>query len=164
MRHAKAAHSDDWDDDINRPLDARGREEAPRTARLLAQLCPPADLALISAAQRTRETWELAAPHYGAREVVIDNNFYLIGGEMWLDTLGPIRGAETVFIIGHNPGLKELALDLMGQGSHDRQAQLSLSRGLPTSCAIVLELDGALEHNTARLTAFVQPPRGADDN
>jgi len=162
MRHAKAAHADNWDDDINRPLDPRGRDEAPRTARLLADLCPPADLALVSSAQRTRETWELVAPHYPAHATQIDDNYYLASGEMWLNTLVSAGDAETVLIIGHNPGLKELAYDLMSKGPHDTDARVSLSHGLPTSCALVLELDDAPARNTARLTAFVKPPRGAD--
>jgi phosphohistidine phosphatase len=159
LRHAKAVRPGAGLDDFDRALEPRGREAAPRAARLLADLGLAPDVALISAAERTRETWDLVAQDLPAREVVIDERLYLASEDVWLDQLIAHQDADTVLAIGHNPGLKDLAFALMGEGPHDARARERLEEGLPTSCAAVLGLDGAPRRGGARLVAFVAPER-----
>jgi phosphohistidine phosphatase len=59
LRHAKAAQPLPGQQDFDRPLTERGRNDAAWAGRILAGFKP--DLALVSAAQRTRETWDIAS-------------------------------------------------------------------------------------------------------
>lgn len=162
MRHAKAVRPDGVADDFQRALEPRGAAEAAAAARLLSDLCPPPDIALVSAARRTKETWAEVAPVFPAREALIEDDLYLASSAIWRARLAPLRDCETILLIGHNPGLKELAYDLMGPGPHDARARERLSDGLPTSCALVFGLSGMAEPGTGRLAAFVSPPRASD--
>jgi len=66
-RHAKAAANSDTGEDFDRPLAARGREDAVVGKALAAAGADP-QLVLVSSAKRTRETWALVAPRFSSRE------------------------------------------------------------------------------------------------
>lgn len=105
LRHAKAAHIPGLAD-RERPLTDRGRRDADRVARTLADLGVQPDLVLCSPSVRTRQTAELALP--GA-EVVYESEIY----EAYADELLALlrRGdpeARTLVLVGHNPGVHEL--------------------------------------------------------
>lgn len=163
MRHAKAVRPDVGLDDFDRRLEPRGREEAARTAWLLADLGVAPDVALVSPARRALDTWRLIAPVLPAPQVDIDDELYLADTPVLLARLAAHDTAETVILVAHNPGLKDVAYTLMGEGPHDVRARASLADGLPTSCAIVLGLDGGPTPGAARLAAFVAPPRESDE-
>ena len=162
LRHAKAVRPDQGLSDFDRPLDARGRDEAPRAGQLLADVAVTPDIALVSAALRTRQTWDLIADLVPARTVIVESDLYLADAETWLDHLSAHADAETVLGVGHNPGLKDAADVLMGPSGHDTRARASLAAGLPTSCAVILSLDGAPAPGVARLAAFLAPARESD--
>ena len=108
-RHAKS----DWDDpalsDHDRPLNARGRRDAPRVGAWLAGSGYRPGEALVSSARRTQETWErLAAALDRAPAPRTLPGLYHAGAA---DILQQLRGATvpTVIVIGHNPGIGEFA-------------------------------------------------------
>lgn len=159
FRHAKAVRPAPELADIDRVLEPRGRVEAARAAQLLADLGVAIDVALVSPAARTRQTWEVLADTLTAGEVVIEPRIYDADPETLIDLAAEQADADTVMIVGHNPGLKDAARLAMGGGPHDARALEALARGLPTSCALVLGLNGTPMPGAARLSAFVAPER-----
>jgi phosphohistidine phosphatase len=159
LRHAKAGPP--AAKDIERPLAPRGREAAPRMGRYLAeeQLFP--DVALVSSAARTRETWDLVRPHLGDDvETVIEPGIYEASPERLLDfarEVGP--SARSVLMIGHNPGFQDLARLLVGFG--DRYAFARMLEKFPTAALCVLDFDvddwSGIAPRGARLDRFVTP-------
>ncbi len=118
LRHTKSSWDDDADDH-ERPLNRRGRE----TARLIGSTLPAAigtlDLVLCSTALRARETAELALEGYKtAPEIRYEKALYLAPPEAILRCLRRLDEAcGAVMVVGHNPGLHELATALADPGS-----------------------------------------------
>ncbi|MFE4962962.1 SixA phosphatase family protein [Streptomyces sp. NPDC056660] len=165
LRHAKSAWPAGVPDQL-RPLAARGRRDAPAAGRALAASdCLP-DLAVCSTAVRARQTWDLASAQWGTPPPVRhDHRVYAAGVP---DLLEVVREApaevETLLLVGHNPGLEELVLELAGDGLDDTLEQVR--RKFPTSAIAVLAWHGtrwaALGPGTALLTE-VTVPRGKKD-
>jgi phosphohistidine phosphatase len=159
LRHAKAVRPEPGLGDFDRGLEPRGRVEAARAARLLNDLHLAPDLVLLSPSLRTRETWAEMADLLPAGAVELDCELYDAACGTLLDRIAAHARADTLMIVGHNPGLREAAHALMSDGPHDARAAASLARGLPTACAVVLGIDGAPALRSARLAAFVAPER-----
>lgn len=181
LRHAKSAWPPDVPDD-ERPLAKRGRRDAPAAGRrLFVDGCVP-DLVLCSTARRTRETWDLVAPELGARpEVVFEPRVYGASAAELLDVVREVPELRrTVLLIGHQPGVQDLVLSLVGEGEEggegegkrdgreagnetragDEEALARVRAKFPTSGVAVLGLPGAwadLAPGTATLTAFAVP-------
>jgi phosphohistidine phosphatase len=170
LRHAKSA----WPQDVpdrNRPLAPRGRRDAPMAGRWLRQAgCAP-DHVLCSTARRARETWQLALAELGAQPpAVFEPEVYGASAGGLLDLVRRLpSAARTGLVVGHAPGLPELALMLAaGTGRDDRQAAArtagtALDRmraKFPTGAIAILDLSGLwseLAPGRARLTCFVTP-------
>ncbi|MFI7299321.1 SixA phosphatase family protein [Streptomyces sp. NPDC050121] len=161
LRHAKSA----WPDgvpDHERPLAPRGRRDAPAAGRALATAdCLP-DLALCSTAVRARATWELAAAQWPGPTppVRFDPRLYAADVPELLDVVHETPAeVGTLLLVGHNPGLEELVLDLAGDGLHDALDEVRLK--FPTSAVAVLAWHGpdwrALTPGTALLTSMTVP-------
>lgn len=158
LRHAKSA----WPDgvaDHQRPLAPRGHRDAPVAGRMLAEYdCLP-DLALCSTAVRARETWELAAAQWGTPPPVRhDPRLYAADVSELLAVVHEVPAAVgTLLLVGHNPGLEELVLELAGDGLDDTLAEVRTK--FPTSAIAVLAWHGtswsALEPGTALLTGVM---------
>src|SRR4051794_15320559 len=106
LRHAKAASEAPSGDDFDRPLAPRGRREAQTVGAQLAELGLKPDIALVSPALRTRETWELVAEALGGAEVRFDPALYNAEASAIrriAETAGSRGG--TVIVVAHNPGL-----------------------------------------------------------
>ena len=141
LRHAKSS----WDDDIEdsrRPLSKRGRQGT----RLIGETLPKAigalDLVLCSTALRARETAELALAEYTpAPRIRYEDGLYLATPAMLLRRLGKLDEAcGAVMVIGHNPGLHELAVALAAPGSPSCEA---LAEGkFPTGVRISFAIEG----------------------
>jgi phosphohistidine phosphatase len=114
LRHAKS----DWPDvpDRDRPLAKRGRRDAPRIGRWLHEHGYQPDVVVVSDAARTRQTWDLVAPELGGSPAVhFEPRAYAASALtlLYLAQELPAR-CRTALLIGHNPGLSELATSLAG--------------------------------------------------
>lgn len=157
LRHAKSS----WDDpalpDHERPLAPRGHRAAERMAEHLRASVPNADLVLCSSALRTRETLERMSSAFGEPEVVVEDELYGASDDELLERLHAVaEPTKTVALIGHNPGVGDLASALAGSGDDlDR-----LRSKFPTGALAVLAFDGPwtrLAPGGAVLTSFVTP-------
>lgn len=115
LRHAKS----DWTGsvpDVERPLADRGRGQAPLAGRWLASRAERIDLAVVSPARRARETWELVAAELPvAPPARPDDRVYAASAERLLEVVRDLpEDAGTVILVGHNPGMEELASLLAG--------------------------------------------------
>ena len=158
LRHAKSS----WDDpglaDHDRPLAPRGERAAKVIARYLREERIAPDLVLCSSSRRTRETLDRIAPALGNEvRVEIERELYAASADRLLERLRAVDDdVESVMLIGHNPGIEQLALSLAGDG----EKLADVRRKYPTAALATLEFDGrwsALEPGTARLADFVKP-------
>jgi len=161
LRHAKSSWDDGTVADVERPLAVRGRQAASAMADELARRGWVPDHVLVSPARRTRETWAaFQARLSAAPEVQFPRALYEAAAPRLLDTLRQMSDdARTVLLIGHNPGLEELAKKLSGPGS-DRSALARLRSKFPTAAVARLAVEGSwaeLGWRLARLTDFVRP-------
>jgi phosphohistidine phosphatase len=133
LRHAKSDWSVDAPD-IERPLAKRGRRQAPEAGRWLAANVDSIDLAVVSPASRTRSTWDLVAAELTTPpQQRLDDRVYAASDDELLDVVRDLPDdAETVVLVGHNPGLEDLVSLLTGE-----QAQMT------TSALAVISVPGA---------------------
>lgn len=138
FRHAKSSWADDVHDH-ERPLAERGRKAAPLMAKWLAGTGLKPTVALVSTAARTQETWELAAPALGRivrRDV---GEIYEAPAERIVEAIRGVEpSVETLLVIGHNPGLEDLAQLLMK--SEGGKPGRRLREKFPTAAIAVLAL------------------------
>lgn len=155
MRHAQAepfGHSD-----AERPLALRGRRQAAEVGSDLAAQGPIPDVALVSSATRTRQTWELLSARL-EREVRVEflDELYEAGPRSVLQVLGERAGeAATVMVVGHEPVMSALASTLASSSS-DEHLVAKVRHGVPTASRSVLQFDGGwgeLGRGRARLVA-----------
>lgn len=117
------------------------------------------DLVLCSPARRTRETWERVRSAVRSGEVRFVPAIYEAGAPALLDVVRSIEeSAASVLLIGHNPGLADLADDVVAGGRPEAMARLR--NGFPTGALATLRLTRAwcaAERDTAFLEEFVRP-------
>ncbi len=134
VRHAKSAWKDRSLPDHARPLNRRGRDDAPRMASWLRATGVQPDWAWVSTARRTRETAAVLLDAVGLPEhlQLFDGRLYLADAGCLLDVLRETPTDRTwVMLIGHNPGVTELVNLLAGTTVHD---------DLPTLAIVSFEL------------------------
>lgn len=159
MRHAKSS----WDapprDDFDRPLTDRGRKDAVAMARALAarKLLPQRVLA--SSARRTRDTLAAILPFLDAdADIRLTRDLYLTSEDHYIDAVRAHgNGTRTLLVLGHNPTLHDLALQLATSGA-DRDA---LADGFPTAAIAVIDVPiqrwTDLEPGEGELVGFFSP-------
>jgi phosphohistidine phosphatase len=160
LRHAKSSWADPELDDHERPLAKRGAKAIPALAKFIRQEKLRPSLVLCSDAMRTRATLALLLAEIGppTPRVVYDDALYLASPDAIRTEIGRVEDGEPhVLVVGHNPGLHALALELVGEG--DRKTLAMLAREFPTGAFAVLSFDatswkdvkgakGHLEHFT----------------
>src|SRR5688572_22674308 len=117
LRHAKSSWNDPALDDHERPLNERGRRDAPRMGELVREYGLIPDIVISSDAVRAQLTAEAVAEaaRY-AGEILLDQRLYIASPADILSLLRTVReNAETIMIVGHNPGLEELVEHLTGK-------------------------------------------------
>ena len=114
MRHAKSAWPDGFAD-LERPLDDRGRREAPFAGRWIQEHHAP-DLVISSPALRTRQTWELVSAELETvPEVRFDERLYATSAETYASVVREAADdVRTLLLIGHNPDVEDLVTLLTG--------------------------------------------------
>ena len=135
LRHAKSSWDDSSLDDRDRPLNARGRRDAPRVGDLLRDERLTPDLIITSDAVRAHATAVAVAEAAGhTRDIVADSLLYHASPEDILAVLETVDDASgnTVMIVGHNPGLEDLIEQLTGE-RHDMPTAALAQLALPIS-------------------------------
>jgi len=112
MRHAKSDWSRPGQKDKDRKLNDRGRSAATLMGEWLRENGYAPDTALVSSAQRTRETWALMAMPCDA---VFEDALYLAEADDYLAAIRKAPECECLLVLGHNPGM-ETAMGLMSDG------------------------------------------------
>lgn len=164
LRHAKSSWSDPELDDHERPLAKRGAKAIPALAKFVRQEKLRPSLVLCSDAIRTRATLALLLAELGppAPHVIFDDALYLASPDAIRTELGRVEGSYThVLVVGHNPGLHALALELVGEG--DRKMLAMLAREFPTGALAVISFDATswkdLKSASGHLEHFTTPRR-----
>jgi phosphohistidine phosphatase len=134
LRHAKSSWDDPAQSDHARPLNARGRKAAAALRIAMRELGLVPDVVLVSSARRTLQTLEALSPWDETPIIEPMNGLYLASPAQILLTIRNV--AETVrslMVIGHNPGLHDLALTLVGAHAMSSNARLmrQLAEGFP---------------------------------
>lgn len=164
IRHAKSSWTDIGLADMKRPLAPRGLAAGQLIARWLGAHLARPDVVLCSSAERTRATWAMLSGSWAPimPTVTFDDALYMIGSDALLRRIGQTpAAAEHLMIIGHNPGLHDLAAALVGR-AHEPD-RLALAVKFPTAGVAVLEFDAAswsaLQRGDGTLQHFVSPRR-----
>jgi phosphohistidine phosphatase len=150
FRHAKAEPRASGQDDFDRPLAPRGRDDAAIVGRALAADGIAPDLALVSPATRTTETWINARDAFPPAKVELVRDLYDAAPEAIRSAIEAASDrCETMIVIGHNPGLHELAVDLLIDAAASAAEIESVAARFPTATAAVYAIDevgrGSLE-------------------
>jgi phosphohistidine phosphatase len=158
LRHAKSSWDDDSLADHERPLSPRGVRDAKRIGKHLGTLPATPDLVLCSSAVRTRQTLDLVKSSLGDATVHVEEGLYGASAD---DLLARLRGlpdaARSALVIGHNPGIEDLTLDLAAPGP----LLDAVSVKFPTCALATLALGdrtwSALSQGDAELVGFTIP-------
>jgi len=164
LRHTKSSRDDASLDDHDRPLAKRGRRDAAAIAEYLVHVAIVPDLVLCSTSLRTRATLEPILIATRPRRTIFSRDLYLAPASMMLRQLRETPEADrTVLMIGHNPGLHDLALML---ADTETLAELPQpSEKLPTGALVRFTFATAWRHlapNRAHVADYATP-RGLAD-
>jgi phosphohistidine phosphatase len=159
LRHAKSSWKDGSLADRERPLAGRGRKAATAMAGHLEDEGIRPDLVLCSPARRTRETLERIEDALGdGIEARFEDALYGATEATLLRCLNALPDeVDSVMLIGHNPGLEDLALALASEGAELER----LREKFPTAALATIDLPAArwsaIERGGGELVAFVRP-------
>jgi phosphohistidine phosphatase len=163
LRHAKSS----WDDrnlsDHARPLNVRGRRAAVSMRLAMRDLGLEPDVVLVSSARRTLQTLEALEPWDATPLIEPMDALYLADPDQMFGVLRTVsETARSVLLIGHNPGIHELAVRLIGEESMSlaNPDMRRLAEGFPTGALAEFLIPGAWQTLTdagGRLTRFLSP-------
>jgi phosphohistidine phosphatase len=164
LRHAKSS----WDDpalpDHARPLNARGKRAAAVMAAVMRDLGLAPDAVLVSSARRTLQTLEALSPLPDSPIVEPMDDLYLASWTRMLDAVRSVpETVRSLLLIGHNPGMHDLALALAGPEEMARGTAPGTHRlagGYPTAALAEFSVATpwrALDEGQARLIRFIAP-------
>jgi phosphohistidine phosphatase len=163
LRHAKSSWADARLRDIERPLNERGEKAAPRVGAFMARRDLIPDLILCSPAVRTRQTLDLVLPYLkAAPTVVYEDALYLASPATLLKRIHQVGSrVRHTMLVGHDPGMHLLALELAGSGpDEDLHA---LAEKFPTAGLAVIVFEARswtkVKAGGGRLELFAAPKR-----
>lgn len=156
LRHAKSSWDHPGLDDHDRPLAPRGRRAIDAIREHLIDVGPVPDLVLCSTARRAVDTWLGVAPDV---EVELDSGLYGASDADLLRRIRQVPGRTgCILVVGHNPGLGDLAAGLAGTGDTELRRRLELK--FPTGALATLTVPPAwvdLGWGGAELADYVVP-------
>jgi phosphohistidine phosphatase len=159
LRHAKAAPQGEGTD-RERPLEQRGRRAAQALAAWASEHKLAPALVLCSPAVRTRQTLDIVAPAFARPpQILFEDALYLATAAQLIARLRQISAnINCVMLVGHNPGLQELAALLSDVSGGPLMARLAA--GLPTAALASYQVAvpwSALDRRLARFAALLTP-------
>ena len=152
LRHAHAEAAVHGQDDMDRPLSRQGQAEAEAAGRWLKEHGYAPDRVVYSPARRTRETVEQVLSVLGYLEQRAEPRIFEATPGTLMQVADEQKELGRVLLVGHNPGLEQLAARLSSGQSGD-------FRGMPAGGIAVLKLPASadLEPGVAELAAFWWP-------
>ena len=157
IRHAKAERPEGYPTDFERPLTARGHKDSEHIAALLVKLQPSVDLIISSPAARTAQTTDHLTDSIGyTKPETWNEGVYLATAETLLAILKATDDEiEHVVLVGHNPGMEELAAGLCS-GTPDNSV---LTMPTATLANIVLDIShwSLLRWGVGQLKLLITP-------
>ena len=141
LRHAKSAWEDQDIADFDRPLSSRGRKAAPVIGAYLARKNYVPELVLCSSAKRAAETLDLTIAGWAKPPTVrkLKSLYLAMPREMLKRVQTAGNEYASVMLVGHNPGIADLANWLSHDG--DPATRGALSRKFPTGAVAVIDFD-----------------------
>jgi phosphohistidine phosphatase len=161
FRHAKSDRSDPAASDIDRPLNARGRRAASAMGRFLRRHRLVPDFILCSSARRARETWDNTGPQLKLHiPVEFSERLYLAAPRRIIDLIHHLpEDRNAVLLLGHNPGLHAVSLELIGAGEEAERRRLQSK--FPTAAVLVVDFEvqrwGDIVAGSGRLKQLIVP-------
>ncbi|MDI7773793.1 histidine phosphatase family protein [Asticcacaulis sp. EMRT-3] len=144
MRHAQAEKKAKSGEDFDRNLSAHGREEAASVARALKAYGVKPDFALVSAAQRTQDTFREIEAVLGEIPALISKDFYNAGAESLRRAIERHESdGQCLLVVAHNPGVQYLVADYLFEGAAGPEIVGRVQGNYPTATATVFEVDVA---------------------
>jgi phosphohistidine phosphatase len=127
LRHAKSSSDHLGVDDLDRPLNERGWKDAPRLGKELQQRGIRFDLVLASTAARVRETLDGLSEHFEFKaEIRFEPRLYLASEDTLLEVVRALsESVRAPLLVGHNPGLQQLLVDLAASDSEGRRERVA---------------------------------------
>jgi phosphohistidine phosphatase len=171
FRHAKSSWADPSLEDFDRPLARRGEEAAPLMGAFLAERGLLPDLVLCSTSRRTRDTLGFAFGPLNAKPETqfLDEIYHATVPALTAIIRAAPADKHHLMLIGHNPGLQALALDLIGGG--DPAGRRGIAHKFPSAAVAIMTLDApnwaGIGPGLAYLTIFMTPKQlggGAQDD
>jgi phosphohistidine phosphatase len=154
LRHAKSDYPPGVPD-AQRPLSARGERDADAAGRWLKAVFPMFDVVVLSPALRAQQTWQRIEARVTAGEVRVDHRIYDDWGSDLSEVIADLPdSAQQALVIGHNPGIEDLAERWSMSGAEAALARMR--RKFPTSGICVLQLPGVWA-GPGSLAAFAVP-------
>jgi phosphohistidine phosphatase len=161
LRHAKTERAGPGQLDRERELTKGGRADAELIGVYMAKHGLVPELAVVSPASRTQETWTLLSAAFTGKKprVCNDERVYNASAEVLFKLIAEPGKARSLLIVGHNPSLHEVAVKLVASG--DVEARERIAEKLPTSGLVVIDLPfddwSKLHAQAGRLERFVGP-------
>jgi phosphohistidine phosphatase len=140
MRHAKAERRAASGEDFARSLTEAGRTDAALVGQALAKEGLAPNVVLVSAAERTVETWNAMQETFPKARVHRLQALYNAAPMAILDALEGVS-AGTVMVIGHNPGIHELAVGLLREAGAGSAVLQKIASRFPTATAVAFVVD-----------------------
>ena len=141
FRHGKAENESASGEDFDRRLAPRGVRESVEMGETLARLGLIPDLALVSPAARAQDTWAAAQAAFPLAQSRLEPELYNAdSGSVRQAAEAAGRDCGTLMVVGHNPGLQELTLQLLIEGSAPSHL-IGRARQFPTAAAAVFLFD-----------------------
>src|SRR6476659_7528140 len=159
LRHGKSSWSDSTLADIDRPLAPRGERASRRIAKYIRRKRIRPALVLCSPSLRTRQTLEAIEPSLGKGcSVEFVPQLYAASERELLERLHALpESVSSVMLIGHNPGLQNLALVLASRGTDLPQLEAKFPTGVLATLVVHSESWAALSPGDAELVDYVVP-------
>lgn len=163
LRHAKSSWDDPKQSDHERPLSGRGRRSALAMRQTMHELGLAPDVVLVSTATRTMQTLQALEPWEETPLTERLDTLYLADPPKLLGVLHAVADtARSVLLIGHNPGLHDLAIQLVGQQAMTQSNEMTrtLAARYPTGALAEFAIPGpwsTLGEGGGRLLRFLLP-------
>ena len=142
MRHAKAERDSDTGQDFDRPLSPRGETEALKMGQVLRDAGFIPDVALVSAAKRTSQTWGLASQAFGSVPAEFHRSIYN-AAVFTLREMAEARSEDCVMVVGHNPSIQDLALVLLREANASAAVIARAAAKFPPATAVAFAINAA---------------------